>query len=100
MKQEIILKLEKMQKALPLLQNPIKDNRIVNDHTFALRLLNFLNNIEVYDLASEEELEYLKIIARKLLVYQDSTVIEDSEEEAYLNMNSTVIQESYDVLSK
>lgn len=89
-----------MQKTLPLLQNPIKDNRIINDYTFALRFLNFLNNIEVHDLASEEELEYLKTIARKLLVYQDLTVIEDSEEEAYLNMNPTVIQESYDVLSK
>lgn len=89
-----------MKKALPLVQNPIKDNRIINDHTFALRLLNFLNNVKVYDLASEEELEYLKMIARKLLVYQDSTVIENSTEEAYLNMNSTVIQESYDLLSK
>lgn len=89
-----------MKKALSLLQNPIKDNRIINDYTFALRLLNFLNNIKVYDLASEEELTYLKTIARKLLVYQDLTVIEDSEEEAYLDMNSTVIQKSYDVLSK
>ena len=42
---KIIVKMEKV-----LLQNPIKDNRIVNDHTFALRLLNFLNKIEVYDL--------------------------------------------------
>lgn len=44
--------------------NPIIDNRIVSDKTFAVRLYNFLNAVQVNDMAGEEEKEYLLSVAR------------------------------------
>ena len=41
------------------LKNPIKDNRIVNSKTFAIRLRDFISNVKVNDPCSEEEKEYL-----------------------------------------
>ena len=35
------------------LKNPIKDNRIVNSKTFAIRLRDFISNVEVNDPCSE-----------------------------------------------
>lgn len=67
--------------------NPIIDNRIVNDHTFALRLKNFISKVEVNDLPSEEEKEYLLHVADKLLRYQKLTVMTKSEKE-YLKQNN------------
>jgi hypothetical protein len=55
------------------MNNPIINNRIVNDPTFAVRLLHFLEKVEPQDFASEEELEYLTRVARKLLNYQKAT---------------------------
>lgn len=67
--------------------NPIIDNRIVNDHTFALRLKNFISKVEVNDLPSEEEKEYLLHVADKLIRYQKLTVMTKSEKE-YLKQNN------------
>lgn len=63
-------------------ENPIIDNRIVNDKTFAVRFKSFLNGIRVNDMASEEELDYLRYVADKLVTYQLATV-ETDEEKAY-----------------
>ena len=68
-------------------ENPIIDNRIVNDYTFALRLKNFISNVEVNDLPSEEEKEYLLHIADKLLKYQKFSVMTKGERE-YLKQNN------------
>lgn len=50
--------------------NPIRNNRIVSDKTFAVRLCKFLEQVEVHDLASEEEKEYLLGVARSLATAQ------------------------------
>lgn len=59
--------------------NPIIGNRIVCDKTFAVRLSNFLNGVKVCDCVSSEELDYLKMVAKKLLDYQKNTVVEEDE---------------------
>lgn len=66
--------------------NIIKDNRIVNDHTFATRFVNFLQNIQVNDASSYDELNYLKTIAEYLLKHQINTCTDENESE-YLKMN-------------
>ena len=68
-------------------ENPIIDNRIVNDYTFALRLKNFISNFEVNDLPDEEEKEYLLHVADKLIRYQKLTVMTKGETE-YLKQNN------------
>lgn len=73
--------------AIDPFENPIIDNRIVNDYTFALRLKSFISNVEVNDLPSEEEKEYLLYIADKLLKYQKLTVMTKGEKE-YLKQNN------------
>lgn len=69
------------------MENPIKDNRIVNDTTFALRLKNFIEKVNVCDQPSEEEKEYLLMIAEKLLAYQIQTVRTKQEIEYFKNNN-------------
>jgi hypothetical protein len=63
--------------------NPIKDNRIVDSKTFAVRFKQFLDWIpkEFYMSGPHilEEYEYMKDIADSLLKYQVQTVTEDSE---------------------
>lgn len=65
------------------MENPIKDNRIVNDITFAARFLNFLenfySNVNSLHPLEQEEYEYLCIIAKKLLDYQKSTCTENEQ---------------------
>ena len=68
-------------------ENPIIDNRIVNDYTFALRLKNFISKVEVNDLPGEEEKEYLLHVANKLIRYQKLTVMTKGEKE-YLKQNN------------
>ena len=68
-------------------ENPIIDNRIVNDYTFALRLRNFISKVEVNDLPGEEEKEYLLHVADKLIKYQKLSVMTKSEKE-YLKRNN------------
>lgn len=67
--------------------NPIKDNRIVNSKTFAVRFKQFLDWIpkEFYMSGPHilEEYEYMQIIADSLLKYQIQTV-SDEEEINYL----------------
>lgn len=69
------------------MENPIKDNRIVSDTTFALRLKNFIEKVNVYDQPSEEEKEYLLMVAEKLLAYQIQTVRTKQEIEYFKNNN-------------
>ena len=71
------------------MKNPIKDNRIVNDTTFALRFKNFIQNVNVCDQPSEEEKDYLLMVADRLLRFQIETAT-DSKELAYLVMNRLI----------
>ena len=63
--------------------NPIKDNRIVDSKTFAVRFKQFLEWIpkEFYMSGPHilEEYEYMQIIADQLLKYQIQTAIKDTE---------------------
>ena len=59
--------------------NPIKDNRIVNDMTFASRLILFLEDTQVCDQMSEEEKEYLMRVAKRLFEYQKLTATQKGE---------------------
>ena len=68
------------------LVNPIVNNRIVSDITFATRFSEFLKNIQVSDPLSEEELEYLKMISSRLLIYQLATVEDENEKEYFKNL--------------
>ena len=65
------------------MKNPIIDNRIVNDTTFAIRLKSFIDKVDVCDCASEEEKDYLQRVAAKLIKYQVETST-DEEEVSYL----------------
>jgi hypothetical protein len=65
-------------------ENPIKDNRIVSDKTFATRFVAFLKDIQVSDAMSEEELWYLQEVAGSLLFYQWFTAT-NKDETAYLS---------------
>lgn len=65
------------------MENPIIDNRIVNDTTFAVRLKLFVDSVTVCDCASEEEKEYLQRVAVKLIKHQVETST-DEEEVSYL----------------
>lgn len=63
--------------------NPIKENRIVNDYTFAVRFKQFLDWIPQNWWMSQphyyEEFEYMKGIAESLLKYQSQTVCDENE---------------------
>lgn len=61
------------------MKNPIKNNRIVSNETFAIRFRDFIRNVQVHDCCSEEEKEYLLMVAQQLLDYQIETAIEQSE---------------------
>ena len=67
--------------------NPIKENRIVSDYTFAVRFKQFLDWIPKNWWMSQphyyEEFEYMKLIAENLLKYQSQTVC-DKDEIVYL----------------
>lgn len=74
---------------LETVNNPIIDNRLVNDYTFAIRLKLFLEKVEVNDLPGEEEKEYLLNIANKLIDWQKLTVLNNTEKE-YLKRNNVI----------
>ena len=59
------------------MNNPIKNNRIVNDKTFAIRLREFIKNTQINDAASDEEKRYLLDIAQSLLDYQIETATDE-----------------------
>lgn len=65
-------------------ENPIKSNRIVSDKTFAVRLKSFAQNTRCNDQMSQEESEYLTMVAERLLKWQTRTVRKDSNEYKYL----------------
>ena len=67
--------------------NPIKDNRIVSDKTFAIRFRNFIKDVQVNDPASDEEKEYLLNVANQLLKYQIQTVTDEEEIKYLENLN-------------
>lgn len=69
------------------MENPIKENRLVNDQTFAIRLKSFIDNVIVLDLPSEEEKEYLLQVADKLINYQCVTVSDNVEREYLKRLN-------------
>ena len=62
-----------------VMTNPIKDNRIVNDMTFAIRFYRFVEQVNVCDAASEEEQEYLMRVAKRLFEYQKQTATQIGE---------------------
>ena len=64
--------------------NPIKSNRIVSDKTFAVRFKSFVKEVRCSDPMSEEEADYLLVVAERLLKWQTKTVRKDSEEYRYL----------------
>lgn len=70
-----------------LMENPIKDGRIVSDYTFAKRLKMFLEKVEVNDLPSEEEKEYLLHAANELIDWQCLTVSNNTEKEYLKRLN-------------
>ena len=66
--------------------NPIVDNRIVSDYTFATRFKNFLEGIQVCDACGEDELNYMKLVAGELLTYQMATVKDKDEKDYFKNL--------------
>ena len=65
------------------MNNPIQNNRIVNDETFAIRLKHFVEKVYVCDQPGEEEKDYILMVAKRLLKYQVETAT-DSDEIDYL----------------
>lgn len=65
------------------MQIPIKDNRIVFDATFAIRLKAFVEDVQVCDCMGEEEKDYILMVADNLIKYQVKTAT-DEEEVNYL----------------
>lgn len=61
------------------MENPIKNNRLVSDQTFAIRLNNFLKDLQVNDVSSLEEKEYFQTVANDLIRYQCLTASEKEE---------------------
>ena len=61
------------------MENPIKDNRIVKDKTFALRLLSFALDTNCADACSEDEKESIVSYSTTLLKYQIKTATDRDE---------------------
>lgn len=76
-----------MNRPNPLMENPIKEGRIVNDTTFAIRLKSFIDQVNVCDLPGKEEKDYLLYVADKLIDWQRLTVMDKSEKEYLKRLN-------------
>ena len=61
------------------MKNPIINNRIVKDKTFALRFLSFVLETTCADACSEDEKESMISYATDLLKYQIETATEQHE---------------------
>lgn len=61
------------------MKNPIIDNRIVKDKTFALRLLGFALETSCADACSEDEKESMISYSTRLLAYQIKTATSKDE---------------------
>ena len=72
------------------MENPIKDNRIVNDYTFARRLVSHLKSTTSNCAIGYEETEYLIRVAEVLLKYQIETCPE-TEKWYHLNCDKTCV---------
>jgi len=59
--------------------NPIRDNRIVSDRTFAYRLKSHLKDVRAECQMGQEELDYLSGVADRLLEYQKQTMPDDEK---------------------
>ena len=63
------------------MENPIKENRYINDITFATRLKNFIEHTgKTYgarDFLIDEEWEYLLYVANKLVNWQKDNATEE-----------------------
>lgn len=72
------------------MENPIKENRYVNDITFATRLKYFIEHTgKTYgasDFLIDEEWEYLLSVANKLVSWQKTNVTEE-DFEYFKNLN-------------
>ena len=72
------------------MENPIKDNRIVDDKTFARRLVSHLKSTTSNCAMGYEETEYLLWVAKKLLAYQIETCPQ-SEKQYHINCDKNCI---------
>jgi len=70
------------------MDNPIKDNRIVKDKTFALRLLRFALGTDCSDACSEDEKESMISYSTSLLKYQIETVTDQYEKDYLQRCNA------------
>ena len=61
------------------MENPIKDNRIVKDKTFALRFLRFALETQCNDACGEDEKESMISYSTSLLRYQIETSTDQNE---------------------
>ncbi len=61
------------------MENPIKENRIVKDKTFALRFLNFALDANSVNACSEDEIESMISYSTSLLKYQIETATDVHE---------------------
>ena len=61
------------------MKNPIKNNRIIKDETFALRLLSFALEANCCDACGEDEKESMISYSVSLLNYQIYTATEEKE---------------------
>lgn len=75
------------------MKNPIIDNRLVSDMTFAIRFRDFIKDVDVNDAISEEEKEYLLMVAEELIDWQLHTSSQASDEEKqYLDNVKDIIE--------
>ena len=85
---------------MKIVSNPIKNNRIVSDKTFAVRLLKFLEDF--YPEAGSwhpietEEYEYLCLIAKNLLDYQINTIDNEEEINYFKNLGDNLLKEDFE----
>lgn len=61
------------------MENPIKNNRLVSDMTFATRLLSFASDISCSDACGEDEKESMVYYASMLLRFQVATATDVNE---------------------
>ena len=61
------------------MKNPIIDNRIVRDKTFAIRLLGFAFDVQCSDACGEDEKESMISYSSRLLEYQIETATDVNE---------------------
>jgi hypothetical protein len=74
------------------MNNIIKNNRIIGNHTFATRFLSFVEGVQVVDACSSDEKEAMLNTAKSLLKYQCKTAINADE---ILYLESVGVYEKY-----